>query len=61
MISIRAGDTGGEAHLGLGLYIARLIAEFHGGDITIENRADTSGVIATTRIPMMRITPLRAS
>ncbi len=61
MISIREGDAGGEAHLGLGLYIARLIAEFHGGDITIENRADTSGVIATTRIPMMRITPLRAS
>ena len=59
MISIREGDAKEGTHLGLGLYIARLIAEFHGGSIAIENRADTSGVIVTTRIPMLRIKPER--
>ena len=32
MVSLRAPDAPrGEAHLGLGLYIVRLVAEFHGG------------------------------
>ena len=33
-----------EAHLGLGLYIARLIAEFHCGSIHAANLEDGSGV-----------------
>jgi signal transduction histidine kinase len=32
MVSVRTEDTG--KHLGLGLFIARLIAEGHGGSIT---------------------------
>ncbi len=31
MVSVRSHSTGGEAHLGLGLYLVRLVAEFHGG------------------------------
>ena len=34
MVSVRAGD---DKHLGLGLYVARLIAEGHGGHISAEN------------------------
>ena len=48
MVSIRRGD--GERHLGLGLYVARLIAEGHNGAISADN-AD-GGVIFTVRLPL---------
>lgn len=32
MVSVRGGSRQGESHLGLGLYLVRLIAEFHGGE-----------------------------
>ncbi len=47
MISMRAGDPG--EHLGLGLYIARLIAEGHGGSIEAENVED--GVVFHVHLP----------
>ena len=38
MVSMRsAGSAASGEHLGLGLYIARLIAEGHGGEITADN------------------------
>lgn len=40
-----AGSKGG--HLGLGLFVARIIAEFHGGSIRAENLADGTGVAFT--------------
>jgi dedicated sortase system histidine kinase len=55
MISSRP-DRGGSGsdgpHLGLGLYIARLIAEFHGGTIAAGNLPDGSGVSVTLTLPL---------
>ena len=54
MVSVR--DSGhresGQLNLGLGLYIARLIAEGHGGRLTLDNLADRSGVIARVSLPI---------
>ncbi len=41
-----------QSRLGLGLYVVRLIAEFHGGDASADNRADTPGVAVTLRLPL---------
>jgi dedicated sortase system histidine kinase len=51
MISIRKSD-GTEPHLGLGLYIARLIAEFHGGTAQAMDREDGSGVVVKITCPL---------
>lgn len=59
MVSVRGEDAGEGSHLGLGLYIARIIAEFHGGHITAGNREDTGGVIVTVYLPVMRLTGRR--
>jgi two-component system, OmpR family, sensor histidine kinase ChvG len=41
----------GQPHLGLGLYIVRLIAEFHGGEASARNLPDGSGVRLAVRLP----------
>ncbi|MEA3149165.1 MAG: Histidine kinase, gyrase and HSP90-like ATPase, partial [Gammaproteobacteria bacterium] len=38
---------------GLGLYIVRLIAEFHGGTAVAANRADGAGAIFTVILPLI--------
>ena len=43
--------TDSQPHFGLGLYIVRLIAEFHGGEASAANLADGSGVRVSVRIP----------
>jgi two-component system sensor histidine kinase ChvG len=52
MVSVRSGNSGGEPHLGLGLYIVRLIAEFHGGRAEALDREDGSGVVVRVRCPL---------
>jgi dedicated sortase system histidine kinase len=47
MVSVRRGD--GKRHLGLGLYVARLIAEGHNGSISADN--ENSGVVFTVKFP----------
>jgi len=44
MVSQRADRSGSTPHLGLGLYVARMIAEFHGGRLQAANLPDGSGV-----------------
>jgi dedicated sortase system histidine kinase len=52
MVSVRAETGGDTPHLGLGLYIVRLIAEFHGGTVRAEDRADGRGVVVTVALPL---------
>ena len=51
MISLREGSSDSEPHLGLGLYVVRLVAEFHHGSAAARNRADGSGVVVGMRLP----------
>jgi dedicated sortase system histidine kinase len=51
MISSRAETDGRGGHLGLGLYIVRMIAEFHNGTVKAENLADDNGVCFTVTLP----------
>ncbi len=50
MVSLRQARSD-EPHLGLGLYIARLIVAFHGGTISARNRSDGSGVEFRLSLP----------
>ena len=48
MVSVRS-SKGDDPHLGLGLYLVRLICEFHGGEAVAENLSDGSGVRMSMR------------
>lgn len=52
MISLRPQEKQNQPHLGIGLHIARLITEFHGGQIRAENRQDSEGAVITVVIPL---------
>ncbi|MEW6983006.1 proteobacterial dedicated sortase system histidine kinase [Colwelliaceae bacterium 6471] len=52
MVSVRENNSQGQPHLGLGLYIARLICEFHKGRISAMNQEKAPGVIITITIPL---------
>lgn len=51
MVSLRGERSGGVPHLGLGLYIARLIAEFHGGSLRAENLPGEGGAAFEAALP----------
>jgi signal transduction histidine kinase len=46
-----------KTHLGLGLYIVRLVAEFHNGTVVARNRAGDRGVEVVVSLPQARIAP----
>jgi len=55
MVSIRPPGREAEPHLGLGLYIVRLIAAFHGGEATASDRE--GGVRVAVSMPLHTTSP----
>ena len=53
MISVRPQEKQKQPHLGIGLHIARLVAEFHQGLIRAENLRDAEGVAITMALPLL--------
>ena len=51
MVTVRRKAGNREPHLGLGLYIARMIAEYHGGSVRARNLSDGTGVCFSILIP----------
>ncbi|HEY1438297.1 MAG TPA: ATP-binding protein [Casimicrobiaceae bacterium] len=51
MVSVRGDQVSDAPHLGLGLYIVRLIAEAHGGHAMAQNRDDGRGVVVSVTLP----------
>ncbi len=47
------GGRDDKPHFGLGLYIVRLVAEFHGGAARAANRDDGGGAVFTVTLPMI--------
>ena len=54
MISVRQQKSDKDPHLGLGLYIVRLIAEYLGGRVTAKNLSKNEGVIFTVELPELK-------
>lgn len=53
MVTSRPETNAQSGHLGLGLYIVRLIAEFHGGSVMAENAPDHRGAKFMVRLPVL--------
>jgi signal transduction histidine kinase len=51
LVSSRS-SVNGKPHLGLGLYIVRLIADFHRGTVTATNLPDDTGVAVSLELPL---------
>jgi len=53
MVSVRKHNSPDKTHLGLGLFIAKMICDYHQASISIDNNIDNSGVIVTLRFPLI--------
>lgn len=54
MVSVRSEARKKQPHLGMGLHIARMITEYHGGYIYADNLLEEEGVIVVVRLPLYR-------
>ncbi|ASP49556.1 proteobacterial dedicated sortase system histidine kinase [Cognaticolwellia beringensis] len=54
MVSIRQKHNNEQPHLGLGLYIARLICQFHSGTIKAINNKALQGVDVIIKLPLVK-------
>tara|TARA_R110001583_G_scaffold16561_7_gene67792 strand:+ start:2711 stop:5020 length:2310 start_codon:yes stop_codon:yes gene_type:complete len=52
MVSVRTHNNGEKTHLGLGLFIAKMICDFHQAKITIKNNPEKNGVNVTLYFPL---------
>lgn len=54
MVSVRTKETSSAhtVHLGLGLYIANMIATYHKGQLTIANATQAHAVVVTLKLPV---------
>ena len=59
MVSIRESSTDKQPHLGLGLYIARLITDYHKGKITAQNHHAPQGVTVSICLPVTIEKPVK--
>ncbi len=53
LVSHRSSKS--SSHFGLGLYIVRVIAEYHGGTVNAFNLNDKSGVLISVQLPRLRV------
>lgn len=54
MVSVRGERGGPGVHLGLGLYVVKLITEYLGGRVRADNLPDGSGVVVSLLLPRER-------
>ena len=54
MVSARTAGAG-HAHFGLGLYIVRLISQFHGGSVSAHNLERPEGVMFRVKLPVLLV------
>jgi len=54
MVSVRTQSTPDKTHLGLGLFIAKMICDYHQGTISIYNNSNNSGVQVSLRFPLIQ-------
>ncbi|MGB2182080.1 MAG: ATP-binding protein, partial [Pseudomonadales bacterium] len=54
MVSARQGGTG-KAHFGLGLYIVRMIALYHEGEVSAHNLVNPQSVMFRVRLPVLLV------
>ncbi len=52
MVSMRDKNNPDKTHLGLGLFIAKMITDFHQGKISIHNCKDKRGVQVEMYLPI---------
>lgn len=54
MVSARQGGAG-QAHFGLGLYVVRMIALYHGGEVSAHNLVNPQSVMFRVRLPLLLV------
>ena len=54
MVSVRESNPDNRLHFGMGLYVVRIIAEHHGGEVKASNLFDGKGVSIKVTLPIYR-------
>ena len=57
MVSVRQNNPDNRLHFGMGLYVVRVIAEHHGGQVSAVNLLNRRGVTVRVTLPLDRQQP----